>query len=213
MLKITITETETENRWILQGRLVGPWVHELRSCWKKKHRAQSGQRCVVDLNDVTFIDKSGERLLRAMSKKGAELVADGMYTKHVLEMVKTTGKHTLSKLLICFFAAVLVTAGIPADCVQVGPTLAKTIGMYTKHLLEKVKVTGKDSLSKLLICFFAAVLVAASIRADCVEVGPTLAKTNSRKSLDLGLKPNDVSGRSKSHFTNGEGGILCPQNS
>jgi hypothetical protein len=85
--------------------------------------------------------------------------------------------------------------------------------MYSKHLLEKAKVTGKDSLFKLLICFFAAFLVAASIRADCVEVGPTLAKTNSRKSLDLGLKPTDVSGQSKFHFTNGEGGILCPQNS
>jgi hypothetical protein len=42
----------------------------------------------VDLNDVTFIDKGGERLLRAMSKKGAELVANGMYTKHLLEKVK-----------------------------------------------------------------------------------------------------------------------------
>jgi hypothetical protein len=148
-----------------------------------------------------------------MSKKGAELVANGMYTKHVLEKVKATGKHTLSKLLICLFAAVLVTAGIPANCVQLGPTLAKTIGMYTRHLLEKVKVTGKDSLSKLLICFFVAVLAAASIRADCVEVGPTLAKTNLRKSLDLGLKPTDVSSQRNFHFTSGEGGILCPQNS
>ena len=125
MLKITVTETQTENRWILQGRLVGPWVHELRTCWKKKHRSQSSQRCVVDLNDVTFIDKSGERLLRAMSKKGAELIADGMYTKHVLEKVKATVKDSLSKLLICLFAAVLVTASIAADCVQVRPTLAK----------------------------------------------------------------------------------------
>jgi anti-anti-sigma regulatory factor len=98
VLKITVTETQTEKRWILQGRLVGPWVHELRSCWKKGHRAQNSQRCVIDLNDVTFIDKSGERLLRAMSKKGAELVASGLYTKHLLEKVKT-GKRSLSKLL------------------------------------------------------------------------------------------------------------------
>lgn len=26
MLKITITEPQTERRWILQGKLVGPWV-------------------------------------------------------------------------------------------------------------------------------------------------------------------------------------------
>ena len=88
MLRISVTQTENENRWILQGELVGPWVSELRSCWKSNQRAQRGQRCIVDLNDVSFIDKRGERLLRAISKKGAELVANGMYTKHVLEKVK-----------------------------------------------------------------------------------------------------------------------------
>lgn len=96
MLKITITETETENRWILQGQLVGPWVREFRSCWKKKHRTQSGQRCVIDLNDVTFIDKSGERLLRAVSKQGAQLVANSLYTKHVVDKVQATGKPSKS---------------------------------------------------------------------------------------------------------------------
>ena len=89
MLKIVITETQTESRWILQGPLVGPWVIELRRCWKEKHTRESGKSCVVDLNDVTFIDKSGERLLRAMSKTGANLTSNGMYTKHLLEKLKT----------------------------------------------------------------------------------------------------------------------------
>jgi anti-anti-sigma regulatory factor len=93
VLKITITETETETRWILQGKLVGPWVHELRSCWKERHRTQTGQACVVVLNDVTFIDESGERLLRALSKKGVQFVANGIYTRHLLDVVKTNGKN------------------------------------------------------------------------------------------------------------------------
>jgi anti-anti-sigma regulatory factor len=93
MLRITITETLTERRWVLQGRLVGPWVAELRTSWKKAHPTRSGQTCVIDLNDVAFIDKHGERLLRAMSKKGAQLKANGMYTKHVLEKVRTASAH------------------------------------------------------------------------------------------------------------------------
>jgi hypothetical protein len=157
---------------------------------------------------VTFIDKAGERLLRAMSKKGAELTASGMYTKHLLEKVKATGKHP--KALICFFAAVLVTAGIPADYVQAGPTLAKTIGMYTKHLLEKVKVTGKDSLSKLLVCFFAAVLLAANIPANCTR-RPEAPKTIAEPSPGPELNPSSVLSRSDS--TNGEGGTPYLQNS
>lgn len=85
MLKITRTETPAEERWVLQGRLVSQWVDELRRNWKETHRAPGDRRCVVDLNDVTFIDKKGERLLRAMSKQGAQFIATGIYIKDVLQ--------------------------------------------------------------------------------------------------------------------------------
>ena len=107
MLKITINETPTERRWILQGRLVGPWVGELRTCWKKTHRDHGGRTCIVDLNDVTFIDKGGERLLRTMSKGGAQFIATGIYIKHVLEQLKPSGKRGLLKVISCLFAALL----------------------------------------------------------------------------------------------------------
>jgi hypothetical protein len=90
VLKITITETPTERRWIVQGRLVEPWVSELRTTWKRAHGIEDKRTCVIDLNDVTFIDKGGERLLRAMSKKGAQLMAKGLYVKHVLEQLKSS---------------------------------------------------------------------------------------------------------------------------
>jgi hypothetical protein len=41
----------------------------------RTHKSQDKRACIIDLNDVTFIDKSGERLLRSMSKKGAQLIA------------------------------------------------------------------------------------------------------------------------------------------
>jgi hypothetical protein len=85
VLKITRTETPAEEKWILQGRLVGLWVSELRRNWKKSHRADDNWRCVVDLNEVTFIDKKGERLLQTMSKDGAQLIATGIYIKHLLQ--------------------------------------------------------------------------------------------------------------------------------
>ena len=85
MLRITVHETPTEKRWILQGRLVGLWVSELRRAWEETHRTDSNRKCVVDLNDVTSIDKNGERLLRVMSKHGAQFIATGIYIKHVLQ--------------------------------------------------------------------------------------------------------------------------------
>ena len=113
MLKITINETPRERRWILQGRLVGPWVGELRTSWKESGCTDGGRSCVVDLNDVSFIDKDGERLLRTMSKQGAQLVADGMYIKHVLEQLKTNGMRGLITLMVCLFAGLETSVMVP----------------------------------------------------------------------------------------------------
>jgi hypothetical protein len=91
VLKITITETLTEKR-CLQGRLVGPWVGELRTSWEKTHRDQwtnvhfGPQRCDVS-------NKDAEKLLQAMSKKGTQFVADGIYIKQVLEQLKRRSKR------------------------------------------------------------------------------------------------------------------------
>jgi hypothetical protein len=88
-MKITVTETPGERRWIVQGRLVGPWVSELRATWRR-WGSRDKRTCIIDLNDVTFIDKAGERLLRAMSKKGARLIANGMYIKYLLEHLENS---------------------------------------------------------------------------------------------------------------------------
>lgn len=80
MLKITFSETPSEERWILQGRLTAPWFRELRACWKKKHRGDTRRACIVDLNEVTFIDKCGERLLRVLARHGAQFTASGVCT-------------------------------------------------------------------------------------------------------------------------------------
>jgi hypothetical protein len=107
MLKITITETPTERKWVLEGRLMGPWVNELRIAWKRMLPTRPGRCCTIELNDVSFIDKSGERLLRALSRKGAQLIADGLYTKHVVEKLKIGGKCNPQKLPLLLFVAFL----------------------------------------------------------------------------------------------------------
>lgn len=66
MLKISFTETPAEEKWVLDGRLTAPWVRELRAPWKKNHRRHQQRACIIDLNEITFIDKGGERLLRVL---------------------------------------------------------------------------------------------------------------------------------------------------
>jgi hypothetical protein len=84
MLRITIAETSTEQKWTVEGRLVHPWISELKSIWTKTKTSRRERKCVVDLNGVTFIDKNGEKALAELSKQGAELIATGCYTRHVV---------------------------------------------------------------------------------------------------------------------------------
>ena len=88
MLRITISDEASEQRWILQGRLVEPWVGELETTWKVRNRHDSRRR-VVDLSEVTMIDKRGEKLLRAMWRAGAELVACGVYLRHLVDEINS----------------------------------------------------------------------------------------------------------------------------
>ena len=85
MLRITVTETVSEQRWILQGRLTGSTVEELITSWRANRRCQPSRSCVVDLNEITSIDKDGEKVLLMMLRDGAKFVATGLYTKHLLE--------------------------------------------------------------------------------------------------------------------------------
>jgi hypothetical protein len=88
MLKITITNTAKEETWVLQGRLVAPWVKELKANWNKMRRVAERRKRIVNLDEVTFIDKSGERMLRCMSRQGARFVASDVYVKHVLRHLR-----------------------------------------------------------------------------------------------------------------------------
>ena len=52
VLKITITETQTQNRWTLQGQLIGPWVREPGTVWRKAHGVAFDFLCRRRINMV-----------------------------------------------------------------------------------------------------------------------------------------------------------------
>jgi RND family efflux transporter MFP subunit len=115
MLKIHFSQTASEEKWILHGRLAGPWVNELSACWSVNHRTDAGRACIVDLNEVTFIDESGERLLRMLASDGAQFTASGIYTKHVIEQLNVRIRRRLSNQLCCVIAIALV-ASLGSGC-------------------------------------------------------------------------------------------------
>ena len=75
----------------LEGRLAGPWVEELDSCWRQLATNPQG-RTVVDLSGVTFVDVDGKALLARMWQQGAELRAAGCLTRCIVEEITKAGR-------------------------------------------------------------------------------------------------------------------------
>ena len=89
MLQITITDLPDEQRWSLQGQLVGPWAAELKSRWREALQVGGTRRCIVELIEVTSIDRNGEAVLAEIMSQGVEFIASDVYTKHLLQNLRS----------------------------------------------------------------------------------------------------------------------------
>jgi anti-anti-sigma regulatory factor len=87
MFRVTYSDTADGQRWSLHGRLAGPWVDELRACWRSARDRAPLARAIVDLKEVTFIDEAGEMLLADMRSAGAKLIATGVEHQYLLAML------------------------------------------------------------------------------------------------------------------------------
>jgi hypothetical protein len=55
----------------------------------------------VDVSGVTFVDLEGERVLAAMVRDGAEFIAAGVYTKHIVELLEKRRQRWIRKFMGC----------------------------------------------------------------------------------------------------------------
>jgi len=85
MLKISVIDSRTECRLVLEGKLIAPWVGELRTAWKTANEEMEGRTLVVELRNITFISKEGEKALSELMTAGAKFRCSGVLTKHMLK--------------------------------------------------------------------------------------------------------------------------------
>jgi len=80
-----MTDSPDEQRWSLQGQLVGDWAAELKLRWREAREARDTRKCIVELIEVTSVDRNGEAVLTELMGQGVEFVASDVYTKHLLQ--------------------------------------------------------------------------------------------------------------------------------
>ena len=89
MLRITTHSTADSLTFQLEGRLMGPWVTELRECWRRT--SCDGKRAVhIDLRALTYVDAAGEALLADLYRQGADLFACDCQMKAIVAEIENS---------------------------------------------------------------------------------------------------------------------------
>jgi ABC-type transporter Mla MlaB component len=94
MLRISVQTEGNVTALELEGKLSGPWVAELESCWRAAMAKAAGALIRVHLRAVSYIDAAGKELLAEMHRQGVELLASGCMTRAIVAEIK--GKVLMS---------------------------------------------------------------------------------------------------------------------
>ena len=99
MLKISTVDTGTERRLILEGRLVSPWIEELRTAWTREKAELNDRELVIDVENVTVISQDGEDALLRLINDGAQFRCRSVLTRHVLHQLARRGKRNTTEIV------------------------------------------------------------------------------------------------------------------
>ena len=87
MLRITILADAVSPTLRLEGKLVGPWVREAETCWRRVLEDRMGAVLHLDLTGVTMIDADGKALLARAHAHGATFSACGCMMRAIIAEV------------------------------------------------------------------------------------------------------------------------------
>ncbi len=139
MLRITTYQNSGTTRLKLEGKLKGPWVLELESCWRS---LPDNSRLIVDLADVEFVDNAGRYLLALMHDRGVGFITSTpMVEQLVADLDNALTGPANGPILFCLcilLAFWMVVAGTPAAAqdTPVRLNLARAVALASERNLE-----------------------------------------------------------------------------
>lgn len=91
MLRISIEQDQNAIFFVLEGRLVGPWVDELRTVWEQRTTAETEPPLTVDLCGLTAMDTAGRDLLEELLQRGATIRCYDVMNQYLVEQMGGAG--------------------------------------------------------------------------------------------------------------------------
>jgi hypothetical protein len=90
MLRITVRQKADLTELMLEGKLAGDWVNELRTVWADVRSWTPEEHLLVRLTDVSGIDMAGRSLLSEMYSAGSVLTGTGLFARTLITDITET---------------------------------------------------------------------------------------------------------------------------
>jgi len=69
---------------VLEGRVAGPWVAELKRAWVETASQLDKKTLSIDIRNVTYADGNGKQLLREIyAQSHAEIIASSPWARYL----------------------------------------------------------------------------------------------------------------------------------
>jgi len=98
MLKISVINGRTQRRLVIEGKLIAPWVEELRTACQEVKAVLEGRELVIEVANVSVISQEGEKVLLELMNEGARFRCTGVLTKHIVQQLARRSRRARSEL-------------------------------------------------------------------------------------------------------------------
>src|SRR5437879_11708980 len=97
MFKISIVDSRNQRRLVLEGRLIAPWIEELKTKWNIAKAELNGRELVIDMENTIAVSQEAENILFQMMNEGARFRSSGVLTRHVVQQLTRRCKKNPSE--------------------------------------------------------------------------------------------------------------------
>lgn len=95
MLKISVIDGVRRRRLMVEGKLIAPWVAELKSACENARTDLRDRELVLEMKHVTYISQEGENVLGELISQGVKFRCYDVFTKHVLRRLTRKVRRSL----------------------------------------------------------------------------------------------------------------------
>jgi hypothetical protein len=97
MLRISIIESPSQYRLVIEGKLIAPWTSELKGECTKAKGELHGRELIVDMKNLISISQEGENVLVELMNEGVKFRGCGVFTKHLLKQLACRRRKDLQE--------------------------------------------------------------------------------------------------------------------